>query len=99
MKRILLGFLFALAAAAISGALSGFVYAYFLPAYFPGYGTIWIGILGISAATVIGGYIGYEVPKNNKLLVKLCVCSVFAASAAYLAIVVGWFIVASIRGE
>ena len=81
------------------GGSIGAVYAYFLPALFPGYRTIWTGILGVSMAMLTAGYIGYRVPSSKKLLVKLSFSFGFAGLVAYLVVILSWFIVANIRGE
>jgi hypothetical protein len=83
----------------IFGVLIGVAYAFFLPAFFPGYKTMWIGVLGVLMATLTAGYIGYHVPKDKMLPIKIFASFGFAALAAPLVIILSWFIVANIRGE
>ncbi|HEY1256469.1 MAG TPA: hypothetical protein VGF01_16960 [Terracidiphilus sp.] len=83
----------------VFGVLIGVTYAFILPAFFPGYRTMWIGIVGVSIATLIGGYIGYHVPTADKLLTRISACCVAAAFVAFSIIVLSWFILANTRGE
>lgn len=85
--------------AVMFGVLIGVTYAFFLPAFFPGYKTMWIGVLGVLMATSTAGYIGYHVPRDKMLLVRISASFGFAALAAPLVIILSWFIVANIRGE
>lgn len=39
----------------VFGTLTGLVYAFLLPAFFPGYKTSWILILGVLIASLTGG--------------------------------------------
>jgi hypothetical protein len=83
----------------VFGVLVGVTYAFILPAFFPGYRTMWIGIVGVSIATLIGGYIGYHVPTADKLPTRISASCVAAAFVAFSVIVLSWFILANTRGE
>jgi hypothetical protein len=83
----------------IFGSLIGVVYAFVLPAFSPGYGTKWIGILGVLIATLIGGYIGYHVPTANRLSVKVILCVCYAAVVAILVSFLSLYIILNTRGS
>jgi hypothetical protein len=89
----------ALAVVAIFGVLIGVVYAFFIPAFFPGYRTGWILNLGALAATLIGGYIGYHVPTASTLPVKITLGLCYAAVVAILVYFLSLFIILNIRGS
>lgn len=89
----------ALIVTVISGVLIGLVYAFILPALFPGYGTWWILILGVFVATLIGGYIGYHIPSADKLLVKIALGLSYAAVVAIFVSFISLFIIVNVRGE
>jgi hypothetical protein len=91
--------LFVVLVAVICGVLIGGAYVFVLPAFFPGYKTMWIGILGILLAMLTSGYIGYHIPRDRRLLIKISASFGFAALVAPLVIMLSWFIIANIRGE
>lgn len=78
--------LWALIVATIFGASIGAVYGLVLPKSFPGpgWGTFSPLVLGIIAAALIGGYIGYRVPATDKLSIKVgCGLGYAVAVAAF----------------
>ena len=91
--------LYVLAVAVVFGVLIGVTYAFILPAFFPGYKTVWIGIVGVSIAMLIGGYFGYHALTADKRPIKISVSCGCAALVAFSVIVVSWFIIANTRGE
>jgi hypothetical protein len=91
--------LYILIVAVVFGVLVGVTYGFILPAFFSGYKTVWVGIVGVSIATLIGGYLGYHVPTADKLPIRISAGCGFAALVAFSVIVLSWFILANTRGE
>lgn len=85
--------------AALFGIMIGIVYAFVLPALFPGFRTSWILNLGVLVATLIGGYIGYHVPTANTPLVKIILGFLYAAVTAILVYFLSLFIILNTRGS
>ena len=83
----------------VFSVLIGLTYAFFLPHLFPGYKTIWIGLLGVFVAAMTAGYIGYKDAVHKTLLVKIFVSFSYAAIVACFVIFLSWFIIANTYGE
>jgi hypothetical protein len=92
------GPMWVLAVVAVFGALTGSVYAFLLPAFFPGYKTQWILISGVLTASLFGGYIGFRSADGGGLPGKIGVTFAFAALTALLVTFLSLFIVLNIRG-
>ena len=88
-----------LSVAAIFGIVIGIVYAFVIPALFPGFRTSWILDLGDLVATLIGGYIGYHVPSANTPLAKIILGFSYAAVTAILVYFLSLFIILNARGS
>jgi hypothetical protein len=93
------GPLWILVVVAVFGTLTGSVYAFLLPALFPGYGTPWIGVLGVLIASLIGGYIGFRTADGGGLPGKIGVSVAFAALVALLVTFLALLIMVNSRGE
>jgi hypothetical protein len=91
--------IFVLIVAVMFGVLIGVVYAFVLPAAFPGYKAGWILNLGVLVATLIGGYIGYRVPNANIFLVRIILGFCYAAVMAILVYFVSLYIILNTRGS
>jgi hypothetical protein len=79
------------------GVSIGLVYAFFLPSVFPGYRTGWVSTLGILAAALIGGYIGYHVPTAKTLSVQATLGICYGTVVAILVSLLSLFILANLR--
>jgi hypothetical protein len=85
--------------AALFGVTIGVVYAFVIPALFPGFRTSWILNLGVLVAALIGGYIGYHVPTANTPLVKIILGFTYAAVTVILVYFLSLLIIVNVRGE
>ena len=89
----------ALAVAAIFGIVIGVVYAFFLPAFFPGYRTGWILNLGVLLATAIGGYIGFYTSPVSATPVRITLGFCYASVMAIIVYFLSLFIILNVRGS
>jgi hypothetical protein len=79
--------------ALISGA-----YAVLIPVFAPDYKTYSILVIGVAISALIGGYIGYQVPANDILLIKIGFGFCYAIVTTILVFLFSLFIMLNIRG-
>lgn len=79
--------------------LIGGAYGIVIPLAFPDYKTYSILIIGIAVAALMGGYIGYQIPASNTLLVKIGFGFCYAAVVAILVLLLSLLIILNVRGS
>jgi len=99
MNKTALSILSILIIVVVFGVLIGLTYAFFIPHFFPGYKTVWIGLLGVFVAAMTAGYMGYQEPEHKKIPGRICFGFSYAAIVACLVILLSWFIIANTYGE
>ena len=84
---------------AIFTVLIGGAYGIVIPMLIPDYKTYSILIVGIAIAALIGGYIGYQVPTADALLIKISFGFCYAIAVAILVLLLSLFIILNVRGS
>lgn len=80
-------------------ALIGGAYGIVIPAFWPDYKTPTILIVGVATAALFGGYICYQIPFGDTLLVKIVFGLIGAVVVAVLVLFLSLAIIVKVRGS
>jgi hypothetical protein len=98
-RKQLSGLLSALIVVVIFVASISGLYAFVVPRFIPGWTGSWPLVLGVAAATLAGGYIGYIAPAADKRSVRLSSGFFYAIVVAGLVSWISLFIILNTRGS
>lgn len=99
MNAFAANFTSALIVIVISCVLTAGIYAFVIPAFFPGYKTYLVLVAGIAIAALGCGYIGYQYFAGHTVAAKVGIGVCFAAVGAISVLVSSLFVILNVRGS
>ena len=84
---------------AVVTVLIGGAYGIVIPLFIPDYKTYSILIVGIAIAALFGGYIGFQIPTADVLLIKMSLGFCYAIATAIPVLLLSLLIILNVRGS